>query len=113
MAEVTTTRPVNISQLCVEMERIPLRCVDDGSTRRVKTDAVSQGALEAAVSAHVADANWTDPNPPPPTPEAQLQTAMQAARARALEVAADPVNNQFTPVQVQRILAHYVLRVTR
>lgn len=115
MSELTTDKPINPSQLGTELGRVALRCVgpdEDGNTK-VRTDAVTQAQLQTAVDAHVADPTWTDPNPPSPTPEQQRDDAIQLLRARALQVAQDPTTAQFTAVQMQRILAHYVLRATR
>lgn len=114
MAEVTTGRATNASQLCVELGRVPMRFDgpdEDGNTE-IRTGAVTQAQLEAAIESHVADPNWTDPNPPPATQEQVISADLQAIRARAIEVFNDPTQS-FTSRQSQRLLAALVLRATR
>lgn len=114
MAEVTTSRSLNGSQLCAELGRVALRIVgpDAAGATTVKTDAVTQSQLQNAIDSHVADSSWRDPNPPPPTPDQEQNEAIRLLRERALEVWSDPTQS-FTARQVQRILAALVLRATR
>lgn len=72
MAKVITDKTVNLGQLAHELGRVSLRVLEDADQRRtISTDDVDEGALRAAVAAHVADAAWVDPNPPPKT-QAQI-----------------------------------------
>lgn len=65
MARVDTDKPINPTQLGVELGRVTLRGVDG---EWWESDAVTQEALEAAVKAHVADDGYVDPDAPPPPP---------------------------------------------
>lgn len=110
MATVTTRKPVNPSQLGVELGRVALRVVGphpDGVTRITAYD-VPKTALNTAVAAHTAVATWKDPEyVAAPDPDALLK----AVRAKAQQVADG--NGAFTLAQVQQILAALVLRGTR
>lgn len=78
MARVQIDKKVNATQLCVELGRVPLR-VGDGY---VDTDAVAQSDLEAAVTAHVADDSYVDPQAPPPSTEAQARQRLRDLKAK-------------------------------
>lgn len=91
MATVTTDRPVNLYQLGLELGGSPAwRMVDDGETRTVSTDSVTQEALEAALAAHVADPSVRLPDEPPepepdPPPAPDLEPfAAQAEKATSI-----------------------------
>lgn len=118
-----TTRNVNISQLSHEMDGCPLRCLSfaDGDVY-IETDAVSQTTLQDAVAALVYDPSWTAPKTQAEldaeariTDADDAQRQIEAARTKAKAILADPTNtaNHFTPIQVQKVLAHTVLRLTR
>lgn len=116
MAETSTSKPINPSQLCVELGRIPLRVIGpaaDGTTI-VRTDSIGVTALRNGVASHTADPNWTDPNPspaPPPTDQERAGTELQAVRAKAKAVLDG--TDTFTAAQVQKLVAALVLRLTR
>lgn len=119
MAELTTTKALNISQLCVEIGRKALRVLgpDDDGTYVVKFDEadLSEADMQVALDAHVADPNWTDPNPPPLSAEDQgaKDTATQLEQIRTKAKAVFAGTDTFTTAQVQKILAGLVLRQTR
>lgn len=60
---IITSRPVNTSQLCVELGRVPLRVVgpDSDGCSQVFAEGVDDEALAAAVEAHAACDEWVDP----------------------------------------------------
>ena len=93
MAETTTTQPVNIYQLGFEIGgEPPLRMVDDGTQRRIRTDAVDQATLDAAVAAHVAD--WTVVPPPVVLPPTVEESSALAARLTVVDkVRADTLDD--------------------
>lgn len=63
MAEVTTTKPVNLYQLGQEIGGSPsFRMIDSGTQRTVSTDSTSQQTLAAAIEAHTADPNLRPPS---------------------------------------------------
>lgn len=91
MAEVTTTRPINLYQLGIEIGGPPsFRMRDDGTNRTIGTDDVTQAALVAAVAAHVADAAVAPP-PPPPVLSAEEKLAAAKATLDALDALPTPV----------------------
>lgn len=100
MADIEASKPINATQLCVELGRVPLRVTGpypDGHSR-IRTDAVTDGELAAAVDAHVADPNYVDPEnvapEPVPTVEerlAALEGEVQAMKDRASVEAGKPV----------------------
>lgn len=110
-ARYDTQKEINPSQLCVEIGRHPLRHV---AGRYVASDAVDEATLAAAVEAHVADPDWTDPDPAPapePTDEEKAAVDLSAVRAKAKAVFAG--TDTFTAAQVQKLVAALVLRATR
>lgn len=93
MAQLTTEKVVNLGQLSVEMGRIGLRAVgpdEDGQTN-ISTDGASEDELEAAIAAHVADPNWTDPNPPPEVVEAEKRDAERSQAQADIDTIAEKV----------------------
>ena len=121
MTELTTTKPINISQLSFEMGRVPLRCVGpdaDGAYKLRFDEPITEAAAAAAVEAHSANPSWTDPNPPPPTKsELRAQDAVlaqeEAERVRAKAKAVFDGTDTFTNAQIQKIVAGLVLRAAR
>lgn len=74
-----TDKSVNISQLGVELGRLPARWSgpdEDGVVSMVPLDGaeLTEEQWAASVAAHVADPAWVDPEAPtpPPTVEAQI-----------------------------------------
>lgn len=69
MSELITSKTINASQLCYELNGAPLNLVgpeEDGTTSI--TSSITQSALDAAVASHIANPNWIDPNYVPPAP---------------------------------------------
>ena len=54
MSRVTTAKAVDLGLLATELGGAALSCKDDGAERVVESEGVTQAALDAAVSAHVA-----------------------------------------------------------
>jgi hypothetical protein len=63
VARYETTKDINLTQLCVELGRVPLRCVVG---EFVEAEDVDDQTLAAAVEGHVADPDYVDPDPPEP-----------------------------------------------
>lgn len=88
MAEATTTNPVNVSQLCYELGKVPLHSVGPTPTGEttISTDAVDAKTLAAAVKAHIADPAWVDPDAVPPA-----ASAKEVAQQKVASVPAGPI----------------------
>jgi hypothetical protein len=70
MPEFTTDKPVTVSKLAHELGDLSARWVGpdaDGVTTCTLVDGavLTQESWDAAVAAHVADAEWVNPPPPP------------------------------------------------
>lgn len=79
MATVETSKAINLYQLGLEVDA-PMRTLRRGDNWTISAD-IDQGALEAAVEAHVADPSIAPPPPPPPLvkPEDRLDEDTTAA----------------------------------
>lgn len=106
MAEITTTKQVNASQLCVELGRIAVR-VRHADPVRIWADT-DEASLMAAVEAHEADPNWSDPNPPPPTETERANVELAKLRSKCQAVFAG--SDSFSASQAQKLIAALVLR---
>lgn len=83
MAETTTTKTINVSQLCSELNGVTLFVVGpapDGTTK-ITAPSITDQQLAAAVAAHVANPNWVNPNPGPPAPPSKRDIAAQKIAA--------------------------------
>lgn len=120
MGTATTTKPVNAGQLSVELGRVAIQ-VRDGDPLTVRCPAVDDATLAAALDAHAADPNWTDPNPPPPTP-AQIReddaheaidrlAALPNVRTKLRAVVRG--DDTLTAAQLQRVAAAVALDAIR
>lgn len=85
MVRLDTDKPINPSQLGMELGRIPVRHVEG---RYVDVDGVTVDALQVAVDAHVADPGWVDPDAPPPPSMPSLQAQINDLRERVAAPAA-------------------------
>lgn len=77
MAEVVTTKQLNLDRLTAELGGVGLKCVGDYRSteeKKVSSDGATQPQLEAAVAAHVYDPTWT---PPPSAEQTNLATIQQ------------------------------------
>ena len=114
MSETTTTKPVNLYQLGLEIGGNPsFRMVDEDGTVTIRSSA-AQAALDAAVKAHVADPARVPPPSPEATQEANetqfIGARIQGVLTKARAVMADPqVSTDFTAVERKVILAALVL----
>lgn len=83
MAEKTTTKKINLYQLCVEMGEAPLRLIGAGMTTEPKTlrSTVAQSVLDAAVASHTADPAIVPPADPAVSRVADLRSKLAAALA--------------------------------
>lgn len=98
---VPLTKPVDLAQLAAEVGAALSASEDD----LVVADAdapVTPEALSAALDAHTPDPDFGRPDE---------DRQLRAIRTKAREVAAG--NGTFTAAQVQKILAHLILRSTR
>lgn len=112
MAELMTTKRVNLYQLGQEMNGAPLRLVGTGDSTDPKTvrSTVSQSALDAAVQAHAADFSVQAPPPVSPAEDGRLAQAL----AKADAILADPANaTDWTAAERKVLLAALVRRVLR
>lgn len=90
MAEVTTTKPVNLYQLGQEVGGTPaFRMVDDGTTRRIRTTDVTQQALDTAVASHTANPAVVPPPTPGEVAQAEAEANQGIVDARMAEAIAD------------------------
>lgn len=82
MSELTTDKPINLSQLCCDLGGdVPLRMVgpEEDGTSRISSETLSDKELQAAVDAHVADDTFV----PPPSPAALArQSKVDALRTK-------------------------------
>lgn len=105
----TDTRPrvplngktVDLAQLATEVGA-PLAASDDEVVITEEDSTVTTDALSAAISAHTPDPEYGQPDE---------DRQLRVLRTKARDVAAG--NGTFTTAQVQKILAHLVLRATR
>lgn len=75
---------------------------DGGWRYRVDRDDIDRAAVQAALDAHTPDPEYGQPDE---------DRQLRALRTKAQQVAAG--DGTFTAVQIQKILAHLILRATR
>lgn len=84
MAEITTSKKVNLSQFSAEIGRLPVRAEgpDEDGELRIEVERMTDRELTAAVDAHTDDPSWVDPeHVPAPDPDDEFRDAVAAAVA--------------------------------
>ena len=104
---VSTTNPINLSQLAAELGTDKLFGPDNDTlvsttSKTIQAEGVTQAQLEAGLAAHVADPDFGKP--------AEDQE-FSRLRAKAQDVFNG--TDTFSAAQIQKIVAGLVLRATR
>lgn len=94
---VTTSKQVNVSQLAVEMGRVPLRCVGpDAEGKTIVIGDVTDAAIKSAIDAHTANPNWVDPNAPAPAPTRAQK--IDTAKKQVAAIQAGPIRDSLLAI---------------
>lgn len=84
MAEITTTKNINVTQFGYEVAK-PMHVLQDDDETVIEFDgsAISEADMRAAIDAHVADENWEPPKTPEQEEREQEELTLEDYKARA------------------------------